>query len=907
MILSTFSTLNLTTYSAEDDDSKLNVTKKVNWTPGSDTAQIEITTNVPDKNETQVLFIGTLCNAHSLEQATITNSINAIAHNADVRYFLFNKSSTKVAAADEGSVGRGDKITETFPVKTNNHQALAGYINTLYKELITDGNGFDSTKDTRVDYIVLEFDGSRLAAEFDTKNVSGVDWNKLAKELSKYYAAGKVIWITDGRVKNPSSTSPNYLETDGYTPTTIYMTSPKTSDGDTSYLSADNFRYLCALVAPDYFLAHTTADKTYYGNGKSTGVITLDDKYSLTRIERTLSGDPDESSYNDARQLTYSDSSILEKFLYMVIPGVTLNFQDQIEFSDGISVDAVEVFTATDSKITSGTDWTRRSTFDVTSVDEADLKTNDKGVKYAQNADTVTSISVTKGNADSTKNNLVDINATDVKNEIKNLKVIIYLSSTNKFIDCITLKTDKDGKPELDDKGNYQYVMNPNNGPVVVKAYSGGSTTSGTAIAEGNNVADAPAVNTRKITSKVTCGTKAQTGGDVKTAEAANNPYTIYSADYKTVKTTYTPNPGCVFKSIIIDNITYTPDNFKSANTINGTGYTVTLKTDGSLEVVFANLSADHAVEAEFENALTISKSADKTDAKAGDTITYTIKITNPTSSAVTGLKISDTLDSNLTYVSSSDSGSASSGVVTWSNITLAAGGSKTVTVTATVNSYLTAETEIKNVAVLKDSSDNEIIKSPENKVDADPREITVKYSYKGTEVPAGKTAPTSETKTYGTSYTAQTQTTATGWVFSGWCTDAACTKKFVDETALTKDNFAVLASANEITLYGEWTKVELSVSGTSYNGMYDGDTHGTAATASATLANGSTTTDGITIKYSIGDTDSWSETFPTIKDVGDITVKVKAEKEGYETATSQYTLKVTKRDVTLTSATDSK
>lgn len=89
-----------------------------------------------------------------------------------------------------------------------------------------------------------------------------------------------------------------------------------------------------------------------------------------------------------------------------------------------------------------------------------------------------------------------------------------------------------------------------------------------------------------------------------------------------------------------------------------------------------------------------------------------------------------------------------------------------------------------------------------------------------------------------------------------------------------------------------------LTVSGTVYTGQYDGASHGKAATANV---------DGATIEYSIDGENTWTTDFPTIKNVGEINVTVKASMANYSDATAKYTLKVTPRTVTLTSETASK
>lgn len=92
--------------------------------------------------------------------------------------------------------------------------------------------------------------------------------------------------------------------------------------------------------------------------------------------------------------------------------------------------------------------------------------------------------------------------------------------------------------------------------------------------------------------------------------------------------------------------------------------------------------------------------------------------------------------------------------------------------------------------------------------------------------------------------------------------------------------------------------KKGLTVSGTDYNGMYDGKSHGEAATANV---------DGATIEYSTDNGATWTDTVPTIKDVGEINVTVKASMANYSDATATYTLKVTPRPVTITSGSATK
>ena len=108
------------------------------------------------------------------------------------------------------------------------------------------------------------------------------------------------------------------------------------------------------------------------------------------------------------------------------------------------------------------------------------------------------------------------------------------------------------------------------------------------------------------------------------------------------------------------------------------------------------------------------------------------------------------------------------------------------------------------------------------------------------------------------------------------------------------EDNYNITKDEGTLTI----TKSgELSVNAKGYDGKYDGQTHNGNVTA----------TEGATLSYSTDGGNTWIATEPTIKNVGEINVTVKASMANYSDATATYTLKVTPRTVTLTSETASK
>ncbi len=86
--------------------------------------------------------------------------------------------------------------------------------------------------------------------------------------------------------------------------------------------------------------------------------------------------------------------------------------------------------------------------------------------------------------------------------------------------------------------------------------------------------------------------------------------------------------------------------------------------------------------------------------AEPGEQLTYTITLTNTGGSAATGFGVSDQLDANVNFVSADNGGSHAAGVVTWSGLTVPAGGSLVLTVVVEVVDPLPAGvSQISNVA----------------------------------------------------------------------------------------------------------------------------------------------------------------------------------------------------------------
>lgn len=139
------------------------------------------------------------------------------------------------------------------------------------------------------------------------------------------------------------------------------------------------------------------------------------------------------------------------------------------------------------------------------------------------------------------------------------------------------------------------------------------------------------------------------------------------------------------------------------ATTSNATEAQYKYNESGKDTVTFS--STDYMVlYAVWRCALSITKTASNTAPKVGEEFTYTLKVSNPNSEAVSA-NITDTLDEKLTYVSSSDSGvhtdgtgtdGKNGGTVTWTNIEVSASSTKSVTLTVKANTDATIENTAK-------------------------------------------------------------------------------------------------------------------------------------------------------------------------------------------------------------------
>src|SRR5690606_32399165 len=83
--------------------------------------------------------------------------------------------------------------------------------------------------------------------------------------------------------------------------------------------------------------------------------------------------------------------------------------------------------------------------------------------------------------------------------------------------------------------------------------------------------------------------------------------------------------------------------------------------------------------------AKTVMDASGNGQAEPGETLTYTITLRNAGGSDATNYGVTDPLDANVVFVSADNGGTEAGGIVTWSGLTVPAGGNLVLTVVVTV------------------------------------------------------------------------------------------------------------------------------------------------------------------------------------------------------------------------------
>lgn len=188
-----------------------------------------------------------------------------------------------------------------------------------------------------------------------------------------------------------------------------------------------------------------------------------------------------------------------------------------------------------------------------------------------------------------------------------------------------------------------------------------------------------------------------------------------------------------------------------------------------------------------------LDKSVNVPEVTAGNNFIYTVTVTNNSDNNISGITVKDLLNKDVVFVSS-DKGVYKDGVVTWSNVNVAANDSVSLTFVATTDPFkVTKRIEnLPNTAYTaiegKELSDTAYI-------NVNPKMIEVSYSYVGEIIPPSINPPGPFNIVYGTEYEAEAKQTAPGYEFDGWYADPSCEVPYVKKQL-----------TDNTVLYGKWS-----------------------------------------------------------------------------------------------------
>ena len=328
-------------------------------------------------------------------------------------------------------------------------------------------------------------------------------------------------------------------------------------------------------------------------------------------------------------------------------------------------------------------------------------------------------------------------------------------------------------------------------------------------------IADYPADRTDSTGKTLTCdGWSTSNGGTVvytKGTTASFSSDTVLYAHWTSSYTvTFYPNSGSLDASVVNPLKVSAASSTITLPTPTRYGYNFAgwqNQSTGTVKTGTDTITTSTAYTATWTYGLSVSKSANVSAVTVGDQIVYTIMVKNDTATEVTGLTVTDTLPSNITFTSIAPSshGTCSGNTVTWSDVSIAANSNTVFTVIVTTAGDVTSTIMTTNTAKLKDTDGTE--SKSTSVVAVKPQTFTITWKN------ADGTVLKTDSVTYGTTpaYSGTTPTkTATAqytYTFKGWDSDI---------TAATKDTTYIAVYDQNVRSYTiTWLDWNGSVLGT--------------------------------------------------------------------------------------------
>ena len=598
-------------------DATIRVEKSVNWAEDGSNAVITITSHsTPAQNPItpKVLFIGTMCNFHELTEVTIGKSINAIADNADVDWFLINKETTGdslsgsnkkgTVAFDIAMTTNKTTVTTNVTVNTsehgvtshtganriniqgNNHQCLLQ----IMQKIVDQFKANETTPEEpnkQYDYVVLEFDGSRIFPSY-TRNAT-VE-TQAATYLKPLYEKGQVIWIVDDNTNDEDwsfADKQDYAlvgaaRGKGYYRPTSYCF----AGGSSNTASDDQYCGLVALLDPEKYLA-TVGTKSKSTLQRTTGKLNMvkgNNHSSITVPTATFSA----NAWN-TNQIGYAHCDEVSAYLAETIKPVAYNlaFNDKIMADVGLSLTGMKFYCATNDLASDSDQW-----WEMVSWDAANPEVYDRtGERYwTQQLPELGSLNIKLTQVDSTSNR-VEVTMT-------NMWIETWAKIDVGLVDDGTFKTSVDATYN---PVTGQWEKNPNEGMARVAMVD--EQGHETEVKGQAATAAAWKFNTYDVTTEVENGEIFLNGLDLNKIAFCEGYSPVVS---------YRGKRGYDLARLYVDSDLYTQEDFNDTNRV----YTL-----------FSQLASSHSVRAEYLAFVEAIESAPATNTYDGAAHVFPVEV----------------------------------------------------------------------------------------------------------------------------------------------------------------------------------------------------------------------------------------------------------------------------------------
>ena len=422
-------------------DARMDVRKEVEWET-STTAVVRVTAETSPEmsggGTPNVLFLGTLCDGHGMKKAVVSESLKTILSVANVEYDLMGVNSSGgysqhfTGSFKQGEQSKVDAAINGFREEHAYHYALKQFYGVLYNQLLN-----PATK-KNYDYIVFEFDGSRIADGYSKSDYEAA----VAAELVKYYESGSVVWIVDNCYSKLSEPWNNGEDSEGplyeyWRPNTYY------NNGNDRNMALANFVGLVGMFDPVNYQSATTA--TSLANLVTGGRPFVSRTQSRTTYYASPTRYANQATYDKVASVTDLLASVIK------VKPFNLDYTDKIVSpANGLTITGVTVqgcTNAVDGKVSSNaTDW-----FDIIDWDAETGRT-----QFHEDA---------KSRGIPGASMSVDLQDNLVLATVSNIEIQVWLRFNTHVLDDGTFCSDETAEyNQQTDK----YEKDPNDGPVYV-------------------------------------------------------------------------------------------------------------------------------------------------------------------------------------------------------------------------------------------------------------------------------------------------------------------------------------------------------------------------------------------------------------------------------------------------------